>query len=118
MWGDVRVDVWWYLMLVCNVLASLLFFTRKRRAKALCLCAPLALLFWIAYEQAIDSQLSQNVPIRVDIPVVAFAAFFPLAPTCLYLIRVRRVAREIPPTAVASAPATPDERLAQLLKKP
>ncbi len=130
MWGDMRVDVWWYSLLVCDILAFVLFFTRKRTAKALCLCAPLALLSWFAYEQAIDIHLSQNVPIRLDILVVPFAAVFPLVPVCLYLIRVRQAARRLPPADVVAGKsplvqstqgedrASPDERLAHLLKKP
>ena len=68
----------------------LLLFTRRPAAKLLCLCAPLALLLWYFYEEAVTIHLSARVPIRLDIPVVVTASTFPVLAACIYGVRLGR----------------------------
>ena len=80
MWADMRVDPWFYAMLVVALVSCALFFTKSKWAFSLYLCLPLTLLLWYRYERAIFDHLLDGVPIRIDFPFVAAVAVFPLVP--------------------------------------
>ena len=88
-WGDLRVDAWFYAVLVVDFVATCLIFARSARLGLLQLSLLANFLLWIAYERAIGDFLSAAVPIRVDFPFVVLLAFYPVIPLWIVARRGR-----------------------------
>jgi hypothetical protein len=93
-WGDFRVDVWFYGILLIDLVATYMLFTKSRRWRLLQLSILVNTALWIAYERAISEYLSLSVPIRLDFPFVAVLAFYPVYPSCIFARRLRRILAE------------------------
>lgn len=91
MWGNLQIDVFWYGILVCDLLATPLLITTSQHAKFLYTSAPVALILWFCYERAIDIHLLAIVPIRLDIPIVVLASLFPTFASAIHHYRQSRV---------------------------
>lgn len=89
MWNDIRVDLWWYLILLTALTATILFFTKSNRYKPLYWLIAVSAICWIGYEASIAKYLSSSVPIRLDFPIVLGFVLFPIIP--IYFHRKRMI---------------------------
>ncbi len=93
-WEDIRVDAWFYAILLMNFVATYMLFAKSKRWRLLQISILVNPALWIAYERAISEYLSLGVPIRLDFPFVALLAFYPVFPSCVYARRLRRISAE------------------------
>jgi hypothetical protein len=89
MWGDLRVDVWFYGILLSDLLATLLFFKKHKKWNILYITVLASPALWIVYENKIIEYLSMSVPIRLDFPIVAFLALYPIIPSVVHGKRLK-----------------------------
>ena len=94
MWGDIRVDLWFYAMLAIALLSCTLFFTKTKLAMVLYATLPIIWMLRDGYENAIDEYLSLSVPIRIDWPFVVMVALFPFGPIIFHAVRMSRTQRK------------------------
>ena len=93
-WGDFRVDAWFYGIILIDLVATYMLFARSTCWRPLQLSMLVNPALWIAYERAIGEYLSLGVPIRLDFPFVAILAFYPVFPSCIFARRLRRTSAE------------------------
>ncbi len=90
MWGDIRIDPWFYAMLLVGLSSCTLFFTKAKWAFALYAAVPIIWLLRQGYENAINEYLISSVPIRLDWPLVVMVAVFPVIPVVFHGARMIR----------------------------
>lgn len=90
MWGDIRVDIWFYAMLLVAASSCIMFFTKSKWCFIFYTSFPLMIVLNRQYEQAIFDHLLDGVPIRLDIPFVMMVLLFPLCPIIFHAVRTIR----------------------------